>query len=556
MLRELYIENFILIEKGNVKFDKGLNVITGETGAGKSILINAIDVVLGAYAKKDYIGNFSDGAVLQATFDIDTSVQRLLSENGLSIEEDYFTISREINTNGRNVSRINGRVVAVKLIKELQEVLADFHGQHEHQKLLTVSNHLSYLDCYALDKVTPTLEEIRKIYQQYKETNNQLEALKNANTNKDREIDLLKYQLEEIETFDLKENEYDALEKEYNYLSNLADIQTKVDQSIGLFKESGNIYDNISEVKYELEKIEVFDEELKGLSDKVKDIYFLSEELIEELENYSYSIEYDDFRLSKVTKRLDGINSLMRKYGNSIQDILSYRDELQEKLNEYKALDEKIVTLEKKQEKLLKEYDAFSHQLTSIRKDISKTFEKKLDDELGLLNMENSHLKVNFDTREQLSKDGRDKVEFLISSNLGQSFNPLKEIVSGGELSRIMLAIKIISRNFSEVQTLIFDEVDTGVSGSTADFIGKKLKQIAFGSQVITITHLPQIAAYADHHILVYKEIDEDNGKTYSKAKALNAGEKIHAVAKLMSGQTITRNSLNNARELIKKSNV
>jgi DNA repair protein RecN (Recombination protein N) len=303
-----------------------------------------------------------------------------------------------------------------------------------------------------------------------------------------------------------------------------------------------------------LKSIEKFDEAIKGINKEVKDIYYLTEVLIEKMENYYNNIEYDEYRLNDINSRISDINMVMKKYGNSYNVLMEYKESLNKKLNEYNSIEEKIINLEKNNLILLDQYNLISTDITKIRFEFAEIFEKRIKEEFNELNMKNSNIKVSISEKDNVSKNGKDNVELLISTNLGQPFRPLKEIVSGGELSRTMLGIKLITKEINDIPTLIFDEVDTGISGLTANIIGKKLKSISKDLQVITITHLPQIAAFANNHISVVKSIDKLKNVTISKVMILDDKGKIDEIAKLISGKNITNSSIKSANELIQKS--
>ena len=552
MIEEIYIKNFILIKEESINFGKGLNIITGETGAGKSIILRAINVLIGDSAKSDYIGDFSNSAIIEGTFSINNKIELFLSDNGIESEDNKIIITREITRNNSSTTRINGRRVTVKLIKNLSYYFIDYHGQHEHQVLLNTLNHIDYLDSVDYDNIKNHLTEINEVYNNIISNGNKLKKLKETNKLKDREIDFIKFQLNELNELNLKENELEALENEYKYLSNLENIKEIVGNSINDLKSENKIYEMLQDINYNLKSIEEYDKELKDINSEISEILFMSEAIIQKMQDYFYNIEYNEYRLNEVETRINAINLIMKKYGNSYEILMNYKNELQIKLLKYDKIDEKIIELEKNNDNLMSEYKKKSSIITEIRIDNAIIFERKLKNEFMELNMKDSNIKVSIKEKSEISSNGVDNVEFLISTNKGQPFRPLKDIVSGGELSRIMLAIKLITKNINKIPTLIFDEVDTGISGFTANIVGKKLKKISKELQVITITHLPQIAAFSDHHIAVEKIVDDN--KTISKVAILDEKGKTSEIAKLISGNIITKSSLESANELIKKS--
>jgi len=552
MIEEIYIKNFILIKEESINFNKGLNIITGETGAGKSIILRAINVLIGDNAKSDYIGDFSNSAIIEGTFSINSKIKLFLNDNGIESEDNKIIITREITRNNSSTTRINGRRVTVKLIKNLSYYFIDYHGQHEHQVLLNTMNHINYLDSVDYDNIKNHLKEINELYNNIINNGNKLKKLKESNKLKDREIDFIKFQLNEINELNLKENELETLENEYKYLSNLENIKEIVGNSISDLKSENKIYEMLQDINYNLKSIEEYDKELKDINSEVSEILFMSEAVIQKMQDYFYNIEYNEYRLKEVEARINAINLIMKKYGNSYEILMDYKNELQIKLLKYDKIDEKIIELEKYNDNLMSEYKVKSSIITKIRNDNAIIFEKKLKNEFMELNMKDSNIKVSIKEKSEISSNGVDNIEFLISTNKGQPFRPLKDIVSGGELSRIMLAIKLITKNINKIPTLIFDEVDTGISGFTANIVGKKLKKISKDIQVITITHLPQIAAFSDYHIAVEKTVN--NNKTISKVTILDEKGKTSEIAKLISGNIITKSSLESANELIKKS--
>ena len=554
MIEEIYIKNFILIKEQSICFKKGLNIITGETGAGKSIILKAISLLIGDSAKPDYIGDYGNGAIIEGTFSINNLAENFLNDNGVNSENGQVIITREINHNSSAITRLNGRRITVKLLKQLSNYLLDFHGQNEHQSLLKVSKHIDYLDNIEINKIKPYLLKTANIYKEYNENIKKLDILKSSDKIKNREIDFIKFQLNEINELNLKEDEIEKLENEYKFLSNSENISKIIGNSLNDIKSDNQIYDKLQTINFNLKSIEKFDEAIKGINKEVKDIYYLTEVLIEKMENYYNNIEYDEYRLNDINSRISDINMVMKKYGNSYNVLMEYKESLNKKLNEYNSIEEKIINLEKNNLILLDQYNLISTDITKIRFEFAEIFEKRIKEEFNELNMKNSNIKVSISEKDNVSKNGKDNVELLISTNLGQPFRPLKEIVSGGELSRTMLGIKLITKEINDIPTLIFDEVDTGISGLTANIIGKKLKSISKDLQVITITHLPQIAAFANNHISVVKSIDKLKNVTISKVMILDDKGKIDEIAKLISGKNITNSSIKSANELIQKS--
>jgi DNA repair protein RecN (Recombination protein N) len=553
MIEEIYIKNFILIEEESIQFKNGLNIITGETGAGKSIILRAINILLGDVAKTDYIGDFSDQTIIEGTFLLNEAAEKFLEKYGIEADQHRIIITREMSEVVSTISRINGRRITVKLLKSLGEHLIDFHGQNQHQSLLDTSYHSQYLDSIDSDSIEPLLNKIKGIVLDYKANVKKLDDLIETNDLKDRELDFVEFQLNEINNLELKEGEIESLEKEFNYLSNSERIQKIVGGSLNHLKSDDGLYDTLQDIIYDYNSIEKFDDSIEDINEKIKEIFYLSEIVIDQIQNYFYDLEFDEFRLKEINQRMDAINSVLKKYGNTYDALIEYKTELEEKLEKYNSLEKEIKRIKNENENIIKEYYNIADQLTKVRKNAAQIFEKRINSEFNELNMKNSNIKVQMNQKDDLSANGQDVIELLISTNLGQPFKSLKDIVSGGELSRTMLAIKLITKNMNSVPTLIFDEVDTGISGVTADIIGKKLKKISENLQIITITHLPQIAAFSDHHISVNKSVDDSLEKTISEVKILSKEEKVEEVAKLISGSNVTKMSMKSATELIEK---
>lgn len=554
MIEEIYIKNFILIDEQSICLKKGLNIITGETGAGKSIILRGINILLGAIAKTDFIGDNGERAIIEGTFIINDSVEEILKNSGIEVDNNRIIITREISNYASTISRINGRRITVKLLKNIGEHLLDFHGQNQHQFLLDTTRHIDYLDSFGSIEIDNCLNKISILYNEYSHNKLSLNKLKKDNEMKNREMDFLEFQLDEILKVDLKENEIEKLEKEHKYLSNLEKIKSIFGKAINDFKSDGQIYDKLEDTTYDMQKIEEYDNDIKEINDEIKNLFYNSEILIEKMQEYFYNLNYDEYRLNDINSRLDEVNEIMKKYGNSYDEIISFKEKLETKIENYNEIEEKILEIENRNEKIICEYNKVSQILTNLRVKYAKKFEEKINQEFNELNMKNSNIKIDIKTEDKVRVKGKDNIEILISTNLGQPFKPLKEIVSGGELSRTMLAIKLITKNVDDIPTIIFDEVDTGISGATANIIGKKLKNISNGIQVITITHLPQIAAFSDHHIAVEKSVNEKINKTVSKMKVLNKEGKVKELAKLISGSNITDMSIKSAEELIQKS--
>lgn len=560
MLLELNIENFILIENINIAFTKGLNVMSGETGAGKSIVIDAVNLVLGEKSNKEYVRTGKEKAVIQAVFDISSiDIKTLLDEYGIDCEDNILIFTREIYGTGRSLGRINGRLVQLSLMKKIGKMLIDIHGQHEHQSLLYSENHLNMLDLYGNEELKGTLHKVKERYKKIKNIQNELKTLKGNDKEREREIDLLKFQIEEIDTCNLKSNEDVELDKEYKLLKNSEAIYSTISSIYEMV--SPNMNENItisglfSNILGDFEIVASLDEKLLNFFNELQDIHYRLQDISTDLRHYRENITFDPDMLLEIENRLDTINNLKRKYGNTIEEIFNYRRDLSEKLETLINSTDKINKLNADLKKLKEEYLNFSNELSTNRKRIGKEFERKILQELKYLNLDKAKFKVNIeqnldkDSNIILAKDGLDKIEFLISTNPGEPLKPLSKVASGGEISRIMLAMKVILAKIDNIPTLIFDEIDTGISGKTANVVGEKLFQISDTHQTICISHLPQICVMGDNHLFIEKTLLND--QTITSIKTLGLNERINEISRLIGGNVITDLTEKNAKEML-----
>ena len=556
MLSELNIKNFALIDKLNIEFQAGFNVLTGETGAGKSIILDALDILMGARAYKEIIRTDSKTAYIEALFHPDKldEINEILSENGISVEDEMLLVSREINQDGRNKGRINGQLVTVSLIQEIAPYLIDIHGQHEQQSLLNEDTHLMILDQYVKHDIKELKEDVKEYYKEMAEIKNKLNNIDIDEQSRARKIDLYQFQIDEIKKADLKENEDDKLHKKYKKLSNMEEIYALCGEIESLinaddYSQSG-FMDQIGHYMKRLENFTEYDDQLAEFQKALQTIYYEMEELSFGLDDYVANIDFNQEELKRIEERLDLINRLKRKYGDSIKEILEYKNELEDKLNELKNQEQIIEELEKKLDKLRKEYDNKAAKLSEIRQKQAEQFEKDIKDELKDLAMEKARLKVQFKKADR-SETGIDEVKFLISTNPGEDLKPLSKIISGGELSRIMLAFKNIMADIDKVETIIFDEVDKGIGGKTAQKMAEKLYRISKKRQVICVSHLPQVASMGDYHYYINKNTSEDK-KTVTNIRRLNEKETIEELARMLGGVKLTDTTKSHAREMLK----
>ncbi|MFW5687206.1 MAG: DNA repair protein RecN [Halanaerobium sp.] len=554
MLSDLQVKNFALINKVNINFKQGLNILSGETGAGKSIIIGALDLLLGARASTDVIRSGKKAAYISAFFQPDELkiINNILSEAGIEKEENGILIAREIRENGRNRTLINGQLAALKIVKKISRYLIDIHGQHEHQLLLDQSSHLMVLDAFIGDQIKPLKKEIKSLYQQLVELRQELSEIEIDDSQRARELDIINFQIEEIEEAALKKGEYEELKEEYQTLSHGEEIYRVVVELMSSlsgddYKDQG-IMDRLSVLKNKFAEIEDYNPELKKLNKNFADIYYGLEEFVFDLNDFESSFAYDEERISMISDRLDQINTLLRKYGEDVETVLSYLQELYQKRDRLENVEEKIASLTKKEDQLEQKLLAKSRQLSKQRKEHAKNLEVQLKQELKDLAMEDVRFKVNF-VEKDISADGTDQIEFLISPNRGEDLKSLSKIASGGELSRIMLSLKTITAALDQVDTLVFDEVDSGVGGKTAAKMAAKLSQISKDRQIICITHLPQLASAASHHFLIKKEKGEN--RTFTQIYALDREQRVEELARMIGGTTITNKTLAHADEML-----
>lgn len=555
MLKEISIRNFAIIDDLKIEFDRGLNLITGETGSGKSIIIEALGILLGARSNKNLIRHGMDIAYLEALFFIDDQTKDYVDALGYADTDNILILSREISRKNPSVSRINGRPITLSLLNKISSKLVDIYGQYEHHYLLNISNHIKLIDSFGNDNHKELMNRINSDYEGYKEEKNNLIKIDIDPKDRQRQIDLLKFQIDEIEELDLSQVDEENLMKEYKKLDNAKNIIASLSEAMDLLNESdsreGSILDMLRAISISLDEFKDFDELLENFYNRIESSIFEIQDIWNEIRIYNESLYMDEEELSILRGQIDHINKLKRKYGNSIADIVKYREEIE---SEYKSLlnfDHEIRLIKSKINKLENKLQEDSKKLSVSRKNISNELVNKVTEELVQLNMKEVKFKVNFKNKE-LSSNGIDYIEFLISTNQGEDLKPLSEIVSGGEMSRIMLAFKSITATKGLIPTLIFDEIDTGISGRTAQIVGEKINRLSFSHQVILISHLPQIAALADHHFLISKNTLDK--KTITKVEKLSDEDRVIELARLLGGLNITDTTMNNAREMIEMS--
>lgn len=554
MLLQLNIKNFALIESLTINFDKGLNILTGETGAGKSILIDAINYVLGAKSNKNFIRTGEDKTFVEAIFEVENKETIKVLENMEIDFEDLIIISRETFKSGKSVIKVNNKSLLISDVKKISSTLINIHGQHENQQLLNPSTHIYYLDKFGNEKLTQALVKYNIDYKKLMDINKRIESIGAEDGEREKLIDFLKYQIEEINSARIKSGEDIELESRYSILTNAEKINNSLIYSYNILYSSNDdftsVYDLLNKVIRELRTIEKHMDKLQEVANSLEESYFNIEQNISDIRDMQESMIYDKDELEAVNSRIFLIDSLKRKYGKTIEEILNYKDKItnqyDEMINSSKIVEELIDERSKIVDKMKKE----SEEIHNIRCEIAKTLEHKIKKELDYIGLEKSIIKIEINYKEEFYGNGCDKVQILISTNPGEPLKPLDKVVSGGELSRIMLSLKAVFVDKDDIPSVIFDEIDTGISGRIAQRVGEKMYLISHVHQVFCVTHLPQIASMSDSHFIVSKEVK--NEKTYTNIMKTNKLEKEYEIARMIGGSKITDLTLENSKEMIK----
>lgn len=552
MLIELNIKNFALIQELSVEFGAGFNILSGETGAGKSILIDTIDYVLGGKFSKDQIRYGEDKTMVEAIFSIENNeIYDVLEELGIEKDE-MLIIRRETTLNGKSLIKVNNRSVILSQLKKIREKLLDIHGQHQNQNLLNKGTHILYIDEFYYDKIKDLLKNYEILRNDYIENINKINAL-TEKENGEKLADYIKFQIEDIEKANLKVNEEEDLKDEFNMLSNAEKISTSLVKSYGYLNSSSegiSVLDGLSKVIYELSLVENHSELIKEKKVQIEEAFYNLEEVTREIRDIGSEIQYDEDRLAQINERIYTISLYKKKYGNSIQEILDNLKNLKNKYNELvnseKIIDElkeNLIIIEQKMKNIGK-------KLHDLRIEASKILEVNIKKELSYVGLEKAIIKIEVNLTDEMNLRGYDEVQFLVSANPGEPLKPLEKVLSGGELSRIMLALKCVFVDKDKIPTLIFDEIDTGISGAIGKRVGEKMYEVSLKHQVLCITHLPQIAALSDNHYFVSKNVLE--GKTFTSIKMLERKDKIREIAKMIGGDEISEVAIENASEMVK----
>lgn len=556
MLLSLNINNYAIIDNLSIEFDEGLNIITGETGAGKSIIIGALSLVLGEHAKTENIRTGKDKAIIQALFTVEENnheLKEVLDDLSIDYSDETLILTREISLKGRNICKINSTLVNVSTLKEVGTHLIDIHGQHEHQKLLNQNTHLSFLDSYGQNKIKEDLNKVSLSYDEYKKALKELTELEKKSKENSDNLDNFKRQFEEINEVDLEIGEDEELEKREKILLNSQNIYSDIDSAYSLlYKSDSNVLSNLTLANDSFSKVLDYDESVKENVEMLNEANTLIEEVVFFLRDYRDNISFNPEELNDIESKLNKINYLKKKYGVTIEEILEYKKELQNNIELIDNYEDTLNSLKKDVDKKKKEYLKHAKTLREKRKKIADEFCKKITENLQLLSMKGTVFACEFkdlEKNENYTKKGIDDIAFMISTNKGESLKPLNKIASGGEISRVMLSFKRILSENDNIDCLIFDEIDTGISGQTALIVGKQMWELSKNHQILAITHLPQIASMADTNYFIKKEVKDD--KTFTSFTKLNEEEKVEELVRIISGENTSENAIMYAKDMI-----
>lgn len=552
MLSLLHIENIALIQSADIRFEPGYNVLTGETGAGKSIVIDSIGAVLGERTSRELIRTGAKSALVTAVF---TQVPSLpwLEENGIALHDGEVLLQREIQGDGRNVCRVDGRLVTVAQLRELGRQLLNIHGQHDGQQLLDPASHLGYLD--RCGGHTELLENYRTAYQAWNGLRKQIAALEMDEAERSRRVDTLNFQIRELERAQLRVGEDEELDQRRTLLRSagkLMDALQAAEYALCGDDEGGGVCSLLADAEGELDSVSQFSTPLEELSRQVSELRSAADDAADTLRDLTREMEFSPGELDEVESRLDVLYRLKKKYGATVEEMLQYLDRCRKELDEIQYADDTIARLTKELDKARKEADRVAQTLSQQRRKAAEKLEKRVQEELRQLDMPKVRFQVEFASIENqwgLDETGMDQVQFLMSANVGEALKPIQKVASGGELARIMLALKNVLAQDDEIGTLVFDEVDTGVSGRAAQKVAEKMAQVARHKQVLCVTHLPQLAAMADTHFSMSK--GEREGRTYTNLERLDRKQRREELARLIGGAAVTPALLESAEELL-----
>ncbi|MGF6375470.1 DNA repair protein RecN (Recombination protein N) [Clostridiales Family XIII bacterium PM5-7] len=538
MINHISITNFAIIAHTEIDFHEGLNIVTGETGSGKSIVIEAISLALGSRADSTFVRHGADKAVVQLAGEL----------NGEEV-----VLTREISASGKNLCKLNGQLVTLGELAETCKKIADIHGQYDNQSLLNVEQHIKLVDRYMDDNIAPIKDRFHRVYDQYHEVKTQLSKLLTMEADNLKKMDFYRFELHEIDHAQLVLGEDEQLTERISLLQNSEKIFAAIETAYALLNDGDiSALSGLGSSLHALTEVSAYSKEITSLTEAFSDVYYRLEDISSSLREIREDITFTPEELDSAIARLDLIENLKKKYGSTIEDVLAYRNRISEEIEQIENYDELKASLE---QQAIQAHEALiieANLLTEARKISATKLEQSIEQELHDLNFQSAKLSIDFSVPDHIGPEGNDVVEILMTTNKGEPLKPLVKIASGGEISRIMLAIKNISGTYDNIPTMIFDEIDAGISGITASIVGRKLRDISKNHQVICITHLPQIAAVGNTNYRIYKESDEHS--TFTQVQQLSPSEKIDEIARLLGGENITETTRENARELISAS--
>ncbi|MFW3516193.1 DNA repair protein RecN [Staphylococcus caprae] len=552
MLQTLSIKQFAIIDELEIHFSDGLTVLSGETGSGKSIIIDAIGQLIGMRASSDYVRHGEKKAVIEGIFDIDESKDAIsiLENLSIDVDEDFLLVKREIFSSGKSICRINNQTVTLQDLRKVMQELLDIHGQHETQSLLKQKYHLKLLDDYAEDQYSNLLHQYQDVFSKYKDKRKELEELESADQALLQRLDLMKFQFEELTEASLKEDEVEQLETDIKRIQNSEKLSLALNSAHQVLTDENAIPDRLYELSNHLQSInDIVPKKYEKLKEDVDQFYYILEDAKHEIYDEMANTEFDEQILNDLESRMNLLNNLKRKYGKDISELIAYQGKLEEEINKIENYEQSTSQLREEISQLYKEVFEVGKELSKERRRVARELRDHIVSEIQNLQMKDANLEISFKPLDEPNQEGIEFVEFLISPNKGEPLKSLNKIASGGELSRIMLALKSIFVKSRRQTAILFDEVDSGVSGQAAQKMAEKMRDIAEYIQVICISHLPQVASMSDHHLLISKASNDD--RTTTQVKELLEDDRIDEVARMISGASVTELTRENAKEMI-----
>ncbi|EHL7207323.1 DNA repair protein RecN [Staphylococcus pseudintermedius] len=554
MLQSLSIKQFAIIDTLDIQFSDGLTVLSGETGAGKSIIIDAIGQLIGMRASSEFVRHGEKKAIIEGIFDIDDAKDaiRQLETLGIDINEDFLIVKREIFSSGKSICRINNQTVTLQDLRQVMQSLLDIHGQHETQSLLKQKYHVELLDRYADGEYIKELQQYAQSYEQHQEKIKELEALESADQALLQRLDLMKFQYDELKEAQLKEGEIEQLEIDIKRIQNSENLSLALNAAYVTLTDEHAITDRLYTLSSELQNVnQILPETFEKLKEEVDQFYYTLEDAKHQIYEEINQTEFDEQYLNELASRMNLLNNLKRKYGKDISDLMIYQEKIADEINKIENYEESTSKLREEIQQLSQQVQEDGEKLTKARRIVARQLRDRIVNEIQYLQMKDANLEISFKPYETPQKDGLERIEFLISPNKGEPLKSLNKIASGGELSRIMLALKSIFVRAHGQTAILFDEVDSGVSGQAAQKMAEKMKDIASVIQVICISHLPQVASMSDHHLYISKHEKDD--RTTTTVLELTGDARIDEIARMISGATVTELTRENAKEMIEQ---